>query len=301
MGTRRVTRAAVVQAGSVLFDTPATLDKLERFTEEAGSQGAQLVVFPEAFIGGYPKGMNFGAVVGHRTVEGRKEFGRYFQSAIAVPGAGTERMGEAARRHGVWLVAGVIERDGGTLYCTVLFFSPHGVLEGKHRKVMPTAMERLVWGYGDGSTLAVIETPLGRLGAVICWENYMPAMRMAMYAKGIELYCAPTVDDRDTWALSMRHIAFEGRCFVLSAVQHTDKIRGGSIIVNPQGVPLAGPVYGEEEILMAELDLDEIAEGKYDLDVTGHYARPDIFQIRVNEAPARAVALEAKEALPPTT
>ncbi len=168
----------------------------------------------------------------------------------------------------------------------MLFFAPDGTLAGKHRKVMPTAMERLIWGYGDGSTLTVIDTGLGKAGAVICWENYMPAMRMAMYAKGVELYCAPTVDDRDTWALSMRHIAFEGRCFVLSAVQFTEQIRGGSVIVNPQGQLLAGPVYGEESILIAALDRNEIAEGKYDLDATGHYSRPDIFQLKVNEAPA---------------
>lgn len=289
MDSPRVTKAAVVQAGSVLFDTPATLAKLERFTDQAAAQGAQLVLFPEAFIGGYPKGMDFGAVVGRRTLEGRRDFRRYFESAIDVPGPECAQIGECARRNGLWLLTGVIERDGGTLYCTVLFFAPDGTLAGKHRKVMPTAMERLIWGYGDGSTLTVIDTGLGKAGAVICWENYMPAMRMAMYAKGVELYCAPTVDDRDTWALSMRHIAFEGRCFVLSAVQFTEQIRGGSVIVNPQGQLLAGPVYGEESILIAALDRNEIAEGKYDLDATGHYSRPDIFQLKVNEAPARPV------------
>jgi nitrilase len=203
---------------------------------------------------------------------------------------------EAARRHGLWLVVGVIERDGGTLYCTVLFFAPDGHMAGKHRKIMPTAMERLIWGYGDGSTLTVLDTPLGRIGSVICWENYMPALRMAMYAKGIELYCAPTVDDRDTWPISMRHIAFEGRCFVLSAVQHTDQIRGGSVIVNPQGQLLAGPVYGDEAVLVADLNRDELAEGKYDFDATGHYSRPDIFRLQVNEAPTAAVVVN-----PPAT
>ncbi|MBI3208653.1 MAG: nitrilase [Candidatus Solibacter usitatus] len=290
MDSREVIRAAVVQAGSVLFDTPATLEKLERFTAEAAVVGARVIVFPEAFIGGYPKGMSFGAVVGHRSPEGRKEFRRYFESAIDVPGSETERIGECARAHSVWLVTGVIERDGGTLYCTVLFFAPDGTLAGKHRKVMPTAMERLIWGYGDGSTLTVLDTGFARIGAVICWENYMPAMRMAMYAKGIELYCAPTVDDRETWAVSMRHIAFEGRCFVLSAVQHTDKIRGGSVIVNPQGQLLAGPAYAEEKVLTADLNLNEIAEGKWDLDTTGHYSRPDLFRITVNEQPQPPVS-----------
>lgn len=276
----------------MLFDTPATLVKLEERAAEAAAAGASLIVFPEAFVGGYPKGMDFGAVVGHRTPEGRRDFRRYYESAIDVPGPETGRIGQTALQHQAWIVAGVIERDGGTLYCTALFFSPDGSLAGKHRKIMPTAMERLIWGYGDGSTLTVLDTPLGRLGAVICWENYMPAMRLAMYSKGIELYCAPTVDDRDTWAVSMRHIAFEGRCFVLSAVQHTARIRGGSIIVNPQGQVLAGPVYGEETVLAADLNMDEIAEGKYDFDATGHYSRPDLFSLRVNESEQRSVARE---------
>ncbi|MCZ2151962.1 MAG: nitrilase [Bryobacterales bacterium] len=292
MDSRKVTRAAVVQAGSILFDTPATVAKLEAMAEAASSQGAQLAVFPEALLGGYPKGMSFGAVVGHRTPEGRQEFRRYFESAIDVPGPVTAQLGETARRYNLWMVVGVIERDGGTLYCTALFFAPDGTLAAKHRKLMPTAMERLIWGYGDGSTLPVLDTPLGRMGAVICWENYMPALRLTMYSKGVELYCAPTVDDRETWAISMRHIAFEGRCFVLSAVQCTDKIRGGSIIVNPHGHVLAGPVFGEETILVAGLDLNQIPEGKYDFDAAGHYARPDVFQLKVNERPMRAVSPE---------
>jgi nitrilase len=260
------------------------------------------VLFPEAFVSGYPKGLDFGARVGSRTLEGRRMFRRYFESAIELPSPAATELGAIARDHSVYLVIGVIERDGGTLYCTVLFFDPSGGLLGKHRKLMPTAMERLVWGMGDGSTLPVFDTPLGRVGAVICWENYMPLLRMAMYAKGIELYCAPTVDDRDTWSRSMQHIAFEGRCFVLSAVQYLERkdcpedyadtapvlIRGGSVIVNPQGVVLAGPHYGSETILIADLDRNEIAEGKFDLDVAGHYARPDVFRLTVNERPAPA-------------
>jgi nitrilase len=208
----------------------------------------------------------------------------------------------------VWLVIGVIEREGGTLYCTVLFFSPEGILAAKHRKLMPTAMERLIWGFGDGSTLPVLATPVGRIGAVICWENYMPLLRAAMYAKGVQVYCAPTVDDRDTWVPTMRHIAMEGRCFVLSACQfvrreaypddyqpmqgndpQTVMIRGGGVIVNPLGQVLAGPCYDGESILTAEVDLGVIAEGKYDLDTTGHYARPDVFRLEVNERAAPAV------------
>ena len=282
-------RAAVVQAGSILFETDQTLAKAEQLVADAAGRGAQLVVFPEAFIGGYPKGSDFGARVGSRTPEGRKYFRRYFENAIDVPGPATERLGEAARSHGVWLVVGVIERDGGTLYCTALFFASDGSLAGKHRKLMPTAMERLIWGFGDGSTMPVIETGFGKLGAVICWENYMPLLRAAMYAKGVQLYCAPTVDDREAWPGSMRHIALEGRCFVLSACQfvrgasEAESIRGGSVIVSPLGKVLAGPCYEGECILTADIDLGEIAEGKFDLDVAGHYRRPDVFRLVVNE------------------
>jgi nitrilase len=165
----------------------------------------------------------------------------------------------------------------------VLFFAPDGSLAGKHRKLMPTAMERLIWGFGDGSTLPVIETGFGRTGAVICWENYMPLLRAAMYAKGVQIYCAPTVDDRETWLPTMRHIALEGRCFVLSACQRTDLIRGGSVIVGPLGQVLAGPNYEGECLLTAEIDTGETAEGKFDLDVSGHYARPDVFRLTAQE------------------
>jgi nitrilase len=290
-------RVAVVQAGSILFDTEQTLDKAERLMADAAGQGARLMVFPEAFIGGYPKGADLGARVGSRTPEGRKYFRRYYESAIDVPGPATERLGKAAKAHDAWLVVGAIERDRGTLYCTVLFFAPDGSLAGKHRKLMPTAMERLIWGFGDGSTMPVIETGFGKIGAVICWENYMPLLRAAMYAKGVQLYCAPTVDDRESWAGSMRHIALEGRCFVLSACQYvrpegapeTESIRGGSVIVGPLGKVLAGPCYDGECILTAEIDTGEIAEGKFDLDVCGHYARPDVFRLEVNESAMPAV------------
>jgi len=291
-------RVAVVQAGSILFDPDAGLAKADRLISEAAAGGAMLIVFPEAFICGYPKGADFGARVGSRTPEGRKLFRRYFDGAVDVPGPATARLAEAARAHGVWLVIGVIEREGGTLYCTALFFSPGGSLAGKHRKLMPTAMERLIWGFGDGGTLPVIDTPLGKIGAVICWESYMPLLRAAMYAKGIQLYCAPTVDDRDTWQITMRHIALEGRCFVLSACQFTrsgtapeaEWIRGGSVIVGPLGKVLAGPCYDGECILTAEIDAGEIAEGKFDLDVAGHYARPDVFRLEVTASTESSAA-----------
>ncbi|HMG86743.1 MAG TPA: nitrilase-related carbon-nitrogen hydrolase [Terracidiphilus sp.] len=300
---------AVVQAAPVVFELEQTLEKAAALVKQAADKGAHLVVFPEAFVGAYPKGLDFGARVGSRTPEGRRMFRRYWASAIDVPGPHVDVLGAMAREHSIYLVMGVIEREGGTLYCTVLFLDPEGRLMGKHRKVMPTAMERLVWGMGDGSTLPVFDTPLGKIGAVICWENYMPLLRTAMYAKGIELYCAPTVDDRDTWVRSMQHIACEGRCFVLSAVQYlrrgdcptdypavqgndpaTVLIRGGSVIVNPQGVILAGPNYDGEAILVADVDLSEIVEGKYDLDVVGHYARPDVFRLVVDERSKKAVS-----------
>jgi nitrilase len=294
------TRVAVVQAGAIPFDLERGLAKAETLLAEAAATGAKLVLFPEAFLTGYPKGEDFGTRLGSRTLEGRALFRRYYENAIDVPGPATERLGEAARQHNVWLVVGVIEREGGTVYCTALFFSPDGRLAAKHRKLMPTALERIIWGYGDGSTLPVIETGFGRTGAVICWENYMPLLRTAMYAKGVQIYCAPTVDDRETWAVSMRHIAVEGRCFVLSACQYAkfgesprEIIRGGSTIIGPLGEILAGPLYDKEGILTADINLERIAEGKFDFDVTGHYARPDVFQLYVNEAPARPVTLKS--------
>jgi len=300
-----VVRAAVVQASSVFFDRQGTLEKTAQLTADAVAQEAELVVFPEAFISAYPRGMNFGAVVGARTDAGREMFRRYWASSVDVPGPETDTLAAMAQEHNVHLVIGVIERDGGTLYCTVLFFSPDGFL-GKHRKLMPTGSERLVWGYGNGSTLPVYDTPLGKLGAVICWENYMPLLRMAMYSKGIQLYCAPTADNRQSWLATVRHIAVEGRCFVLSCNQfvrvkdYPDDLcpsdnpeeiisRGGSCIIDPFGNFLVEPHFGGESILMADLDMAEIARGKYDFDVVGHYARPDVFQLLVNERETPAV------------
>ena len=211
--------AAVAQTATVLLDTPATVERAIGLMADAAKRGAQLLVFPEAFIGGYPKGADFHIYLGARTPEGRAEFKRYFDAAVTVDGPEIAQLAKAAARHKLYTVVGIIERDGGTLYCTAVYLGPDGIL-GKHRKLMPTALERLVWGFGDGSTLAAVDTPFGKLGAVICWENYMPALRMAMYQQRVALYCAPTADDRDSWASTMQHIALEGRCFVLSACQH---------------------------------------------------------------------------------
>jgi len=226
-----------------------------------------------------------------------------------VPGPAVEIIGEAAREAGVYLAIGVIERDTqfsqGTLYCTLLYFGPDGKLLGKHRKLKPTGSERLIWGEGDGSTLTVLKTELGKIGGLICWENYMPLARMAMYSKGVELYLAPTADARDSWQSTLRHIACEGRCFVLGCNQFVTKemypddlegldeldeypdviCRGGSAIISPFGEILAGPLYDQEGTLFADIDLAEVTRGKFDFDVVGHYARPDVFQLVVNESP----------------
>jgi nitrilase len=307
--------AAVAQTASVLLDTPATLERALDLVRDAAARGAQLLVFPEAFIGGYPKGADFHIYVGARTPQGRAEFKRYFDAAVTVDGPEIAQLAKAAAQHRMYLVAGIIEREGGTLYCTVVYLGPQGEVLGKHRKLMPTALERLVWGFGDGSTLAAVDTPWGKLGAVICWENYMPALRMAMYQQRVALYCAPTADDRDTWVSTMQHIAMEGRCFVLSACQHlrrsqfpdglmnnrlpeapeTVLMRGGSMIIDPLGRMLAAPVYNEDALLTAELDLSQIAMAQMDFDPVGHYARPDVFSLRVNTAPQRSVSLDGHE------
>lgn len=295
-------KAAVVQAASAPFDPLESARKAAALIGEAAAAGAKLIVFPEAFIGGYPKGAGFGTPVGMRKPEGRAAYQRYFEGAIDLDGPEIETLSEASAASGAFVVIGVIERDGGTLYCTALFFDGANGLIAKHRKLMPTAAERLIWGFGDGSTMPVIDTPLGRVGAVICWENYMPMLRMAMYDKGVTIYCAPTADDRDTWGPSMRHIALEGRCYVLSACQYITRgaypadyecalgdapetvlMRGGSTIVGPLGEVLVAPNFEGETILYADIDQGAIARGKYDFDVAGHYARPDVFNLIVDE------------------
>jgi nitrilase len=189
-------RVAVVQAASVAFDREKTLAKVEILAREPAKKGAQLAVFPEAFVSAYPRGLDFGAVLGARSEQGRDDFRRYWESSVDVPGPAVDLLARTARRNRLYLVIGVVERAGGTLYCTVLFFAPDGSFLGNHRKIMPTASERLVWGFGDGSTMPVFDTPLGKLGAVICWENYLPLMRAAMYAKGIEIYFELHMDER---------------------------------------------------------------------------------------------------------
>jgi len=302
-----VVRAAVVQASPILFDREATVEKALRLLSEAAENGSRLVLFPEAFIPAYPRGMSFGTVVGDRKPEGRLAWERYWANSVDVPGPTTERLGDAAREADVYLAIGVIERDSeysrGTLYCTLLYFGPDGRLLGKHRKIMPTGAERLIWGAGDGSTLAAYKTEIGTLGGLICWENYMPLARTYMYGKGVEIYLAPTADHRDRWQSTLQHIALEGRCFVLGCNQYVTKsmypadlpgvedlnemgeevCRGGSVIISPLGEVMEGPLYGEEGILYADLDLAQVVRSHFDFDAVGHYSRPDIFQLHVDE------------------
>lgn len=291
---------AALQIGALPEGKDATLEQILSWEGAIIESGAALVVMPEALLGGYPKGEGFGTQLGYRLPEGREAYARYFANAIDVPGAETQALANLSARTGANLVIGVIERSGSTLYCTALYFDPQAGLVGKHRKLMPTGTERLIWGKGDGSTLPVFDTQVGKLGAVVCWENMMPLLRTAMYAKGIEVWCAPTVDEREMWQVSMRHIAHEGRCFVVSACQvqaspnelgveianwpaERPLIAGGSVIVGPMGDVLAGPLRGEAGLLTAEIDTDELVRARYDYDVVGHYARPDVFELSVDE------------------
>lgn len=307
-----ITRSVVaaLQIGAAPEGTATTLAKLLSYEAEIRDSGARLVVLPEAVLGGYPKGEFFATRLGYRLPEGRETFARYFSQAIAIPGPEIDQLAELSSRTGASLVVGVIERDGSTLYCTAVFIDPLRGLVAKHRKLMPTGTERLIWGKGDGSMLPIVETAAGKVGAAICWENHMPLLRSAMYAKGVQIWCAPTVDERDVWLSSMRHIAHEGRCFVISACQYLpspralgvdvpdwdadrDLIRGGSHIVGPLGDVLSPPLIGREGLVTAEIDIEELVRARYDLDPSGHYSRPDIFTLYVDERAKPGVVFES--------
>jgi nitrilase len=297
---------AVVQDASVILNRDASVQKTIDLARRAAAKGARLVLFPEAFIPGYPRGLSFGVNVGNRTAEGRRLFRRYSENAVEVPGPETDLLGETAFELGIYLAVGVIERDpvtAGTLYCTLLLWGPDGELLNKHRKLKPTAAERLIWGEGDGAGLRVVDSELGGIGGLICWENYMPLARNALYEEGVELYLAPTADGRESWQHTIRHIALEGRCFVLSCNQYVTRAdypddldaaslreldaapdplsRGGSAIVGPLGDYLAGPLWDEAGILYAHVDPGEVAEARFDFDAAGHYGRPDLFLFAV--------------------
>jgi len=299
-------KVACVQAEPVILDREATIDKLGRLAAEAASQGAALVVFPEAFIPVYPSSIWAKAFAGWSDDRPKEVFARIAEQAVTVPGEAADRIGEAAREHGVWIVTGVTETDperNGTLYNTLLYHAPDGRLALKHRKLVPTNHERLVWGPGDGSGLHAIQTELGRIGGLICWENYMPLARFALYDSGVEIYIASTADDGEAWQSTLVHIARESRAFVVSPshfqrassypadfplrdeLEGHDVIgRGGSAILAPDGSYLAGPAYDDEAILYAELDPAVLRAERQRFDPAGHYNRPDVFRLRVKSA-----------------
>jgi nitrilase len=302
---------ACIQVEPVILDRDATIEKLGRLAAEAAGKGAELLVFPEAFVPAYPSSVWARALAGWAQPGAKEAFAMLARESLEIPSAAADRLGEIAREHEVWLVTGVTERDPGrpgTLYNTLLYHAPDGSLAQKHRKLVPTNHERLVWGQGDGEGLRAIETGLGRLGGLICWENYMPLARFALYESGVEIYVASTADDGDSWQSTLIHIAREARAFVVSpshfqrassypddfplagllAETDSDLIgRGGSAILAPDGSYLAGPLYGEEGILYAELDPERLDEERQRFDPAGHYHRPDVLGLRVSPNPAR--------------
>lgn len=297
-----------LQLGADYRGKEATTENILAFEKQIAASRASLVVMPEALLGGYPKGEIFGTRLGYRMPEGREAFARYYENAVDLDGPELAAIAEMGTRTGATIVIGVVERAGSSLFCTALFIEPDFGIVAKHRKLMPTGTERLIWSLGDGSTMPVVQSQAGKLGAAICWENNMPLFRTAMYSKGVEIWCAPTVDERDVWRSSMRHIAHEGRCFVVSCcqVQPSPKalgfkldgwdddrplIRGGSMIVGPLGETLAGPAENGPEFITADIDLNDLIKARYDLDVVGHYSRPDIFSLIVDETPREGVTL----------
>jgi nitrilase len=291
-----IVKVACVQAEPVVLDKAATIDKLEGLVAEAAGEGARLALFPETFIPVYPSSRWVRFLAGGG--DGKTTFGRLARESVEVPGPDTERLGAIAREHSIRLAVGVNERAGGTLYNALLVFGPDGTLDIHHRKLMPTNHERLVWGLGDGGGLEAVETELGRVGGLICWENLMPLARFALYQSGVEIYLAPTAEDEETWHISIRHIARESRSFVLSccvfqrASSYPDDVqladgdelvgRGGSAILAPDGSYLAGPLWDEEGILYAELDPQVLYEERQRFDAAGHYHRPDVLSLKVS-------------------
>jgi nitrilase len=301
---------AAVQAAPVFLDRSATVAKACDLVEKARGDGAGLVVFPETFVPTYPDWV----WRCRPWDDGQADwFARLLDQAVDVPGPVTEVLGEAARAASAYVSIGVNERDGATLYNTQLYFSPDGALLGKHRKLMPTGGERLVWGMGDGSTLLVLDTPFGRIGGLTCWENYMPLARAAMYAQGIDIWLAPTWDNSDVWIPTLRHIAKEGRVFVVGVnfcirgsdvpadIPGRDAIyagdddwlsRGNTAIIGPEGDVLAGPLFEQEGIVLAEVDVARARASRRQFDPVGHYARPDVFSLSVDTRPKPAARFD---------
>ncbi len=308
-------KASVIQSSPVLFDLEATLDKVESLVSQC--RGSELILFPEAFVSAYPRGLSFGTVVGNRTEEGRLLWQKYWDSSIAEGDSVCDRLGKIAKRAKAFIAIGVNEKDtvSGTLYCSIFYYSPEGDLIGKHRKIKPTAQERVIWGEDDGTTLSTFDTQVGKIGGLICWENYMPMARMAMYQKGVQIYLAPTADSRESWQSTMKHIALEGRCYVLASNQFVTKdmypkdildtgeldnqpevmSRGGSVVIDPLGEVVAGPLCNKEGVLTAEIKLDRVTQAKLDFDPIGHYHRPDLFNLTVKNMPATLVVKQKSE------
>ncbi|HEU5187839.1 MAG TPA: carbon-nitrogen hydrolase family protein [Candidatus Saccharimonadales bacterium] len=302
-------RVAAIQTAPIAFNKQKTLEKAAKLTAEASAQGAKLVVFPESFVPGYPSGVAM--FVGTRTPEQRVFYAHLMGESITIPGDDVDYLAAIARDNRVFLAIGVIERINRSLYCTTLYFSPEGQYLGKHQKLKPTAAERVIWGDGDPATLQSYASPWGKIGGLICNENFMPLARTALYAQGVAIYVAPTLNDREVWSALMQTIAFEGRCFVISACQYARRSdypkdydnfrgnnpetvfnRGGSMIVAPLGKVLAGPVYNTDAILVADIDLAEIEQSSLDMDAVGHYARPDALQLMVSRKSGRSVIFE---------
>jgi nitrilase len=301
----KIVKVGVVQATPALFDSAKTVDLVIAWIEKAAEQGCELVLFPESFIPCYPRGLRFDAVIGKRSDKSREQWLDYWQNSIETNSEYITRISKAIKKARLFVALGVTEREtlGGSLHCSLLYFDNQGNLVGKHRKLKPTGLERYVWAESDGSTLVSFDTSIGRIGGLICWENYMPLARMAMYQKGVDIYLAPTADTRESWQSTMQHIALEGRCFVLAANQFVKKSdyperyqedltdqpdvmsTGGSVIISPMGDVLAGPLWHQEGLLTAELDFSVLAKSKLDFDVIGHYSRKDVFNFSVKNQP----------------
>jgi nitrilase len=298
-------KVAVVQDAPVFFDKEKTLQKVETITKQYAKEGCNLIVFPESFIPGYPRGFSFGATIGSRTDEGRQQYADYYNNSFDLESDDLTRLVTLSKEQNIYIVIGVTEKqqNNGSLYCSMIYLSPtHGLL-GVHRKIKPTGTERLVWAEAGAESLVTFDTKIGKLGGLICWENYMPLARMSMYLKGVEIYIAPTADSREQWTATMQQIALEGRCFVLGCNQYMttsmypnkykDEVAnqdenfcpGGSVIVSPLGKIMEGPLFNKAGVLIAELDLEDIKRSKLDFDVIGHYARKDIFDFNVKGQP----------------
>lgn len=300
-----VCRIAVVQAAPVMFNKDACVDKAVSLIRQAGAAGAELIVFPELFIPGYPFGMTFGFTVGSRTADGRADWDRYSRSSLLISGPETQRLAAAAGEANAYVSIGVSERDAvsATLYNSNLIFSPEGKLCAVHRKLKPTGAERVVWGDANRDYFPVTQTPWGPMGSLICWESYMPLARVALYQKGVTLYISPNTNDNEEWQSTIRHIAIEGRCYFINAnlffrradypgglhcpeeLERLPEVvcRGGSCIIDPFGHYVTQPVWDREEIICAELDMSAVPASRMEFDACGHYARPDVLELNVHE------------------